>query len=546
MVVVAVLGYAAWLHPYGLDLVDEGTLLAQFDRVRRGEVPYRDFHTGYGPATFFVNAGLLRVLGVDVAAVRSGLLVVHAVAAGLFYWLAASVVGARLAVVAVVAVWTVFRPVAPGAFATFNVPYPGWYAEAIGYGALVLAVSRVGRSASGMAVVGALWGLAFAFKQNVAVLGLAGTLVYVALRADAADGERSRGLGWMLATAMLAGLLVVAAQGPMTAWECAVYGLPIAVLAVAVIRAAPGPDLVRAGVALGLGFAGVTIAVVAWVVRAAGATEVLAGLLHVASGAAEVFRRPYPGFFESVEPLARLGSGGAAAVRESSEGLWMLALPAAALAGATAACFRSGKHPPAFVLVASVSPFLFLQLFPRADFRHLLPVAGPLLLVGLGLLGGWTPGRRRRVVGGIVLAVAIGRMLPTIPVVLELGRPAAPGAPRVERASLRWDLMGPAHLRALPDAVGAAAGAETLVGFPALAFFNFATGAPSPLRHDYFFPGVPDAEESADVLARLRAQPPALTVVLDAPIAFFPDAFAAHAAVAEAMGSSTVGLMGAS
>ena len=54
---LVVAAYAAALRPYGIfDYVDEGLLLVQALRAARGQVPYVDFHTGYGPLYFRLQA----------------------------------------------------------------------------------------------------------------------------------------------------------------------------------------------------------------------------------------------------------------------------------------------------------------------------------------------------------------------------------------------------------------------------------------------------------------------------------------------------------
>ena len=51
---------------------DEGLVLFGADRVLRGDVPYRDFWTLYGPAGFYVEAALFRLFG-ETALVGRGL-----------------------------------------------------------------------------------------------------------------------------------------------------------------------------------------------------------------------------------------------------------------------------------------------------------------------------------------------------------------------------------------------------------------------------------------------------------------------------------------
>jgi hypothetical protein len=45
---------------------DEGIVLLGADRVLRGDVPYRDFWTLYGPATFYLPAAAFRLFGETV------------------------------------------------------------------------------------------------------------------------------------------------------------------------------------------------------------------------------------------------------------------------------------------------------------------------------------------------------------------------------------------------------------------------------------------------------------------------------------------------
>lgn len=48
-----------------LNLYDEGIILVGAERVLSGEIPYRDFWTMYGPAQFYILAGLFKIFGVS-------------------------------------------------------------------------------------------------------------------------------------------------------------------------------------------------------------------------------------------------------------------------------------------------------------------------------------------------------------------------------------------------------------------------------------------------------------------------------------------------
>jgi hypothetical protein len=127
------------------------------------------------------------------------------------------------------------------------------------------------------------------------------------------------------------------------------------------------------------------------------------------------------------------------------------------------------------------------------------------------------------------------RWLPNVAIVRAALSPAPPAAPLLDRAAIRWDLASSPALRTVPEVVDAVAGAPRLFGFPALAVFNFLSGIPSPLRHDYFFPGLLGDAEEQSIATELGSVPDTRVVVLHEALAFFPEAFASHAAIAAAI-----------
>jgi hypothetical protein len=534
LVVAAGLGMlllALALRHYGLDLVDEGTLLAQIERVRTGQWPYRDFHSGYGPALFALNAGLLQLFGVHLEVVRVGLAVTHAVGLAALAALAARTLGVAAGAVVVALTVAFFLPIAPGAFAVWNIPYPSWYAQAAGALALLAALAVERRGGVALLASGAAWGIAFCFKQNTGVLGLAAVLVWRAFeRHDEERGRAALGLG--LALALAAGTFVVAADGALGATGIAALALPALALAARVAQLRPRPALLVDAGWLAFGAALVVAPTLVVTGRAVGWDAMARQILHLGSGAAAIYGTAYPGPAELGTALGGL-SGGWRGLRQAMDLGWLFLLPLAHLVAALQLRAREGTRVWRLVVPAAI--LSYLQLYPRADFWHLLPFAGLSLIVAVGVAmpaSARLTGEHSTAVSALLaalLVLAFGRWRPNVDVLRALGSPAPP--PALERAAVRWDLATEPALRRVPDVVAALDGAPQVVGFPALAVFNFLSGRPSPLRDDYFFPGLLTERETRAITSTLEAARTARVVVLREPLAFFPAAFTSHAAI---------------
>ena len=71
LVFVGIVAQLVWMDAT-VGTYDEGLVLVGADRVLRGDIPYRDFWTLYGPGSFYLLAGLFRLFG-ELVLVERGL-----------------------------------------------------------------------------------------------------------------------------------------------------------------------------------------------------------------------------------------------------------------------------------------------------------------------------------------------------------------------------------------------------------------------------------------------------------------------------------------
>ena len=168
---VTALVYGALFNRESVLSYSIGYNLYSAERILAGEVPYRDFHTLYPPATLYLNAALFKWLGVTLYNALLGVFVFKSLTV-LFIYLSGRQVLSRswaLAAAALALVW--LRP---------NGPFK---AVPMHYGALLLAMalwlllkhSRAPRPAW-LFAAGCALGLLATFKHNIGAYALVGAL----------------------------------------------------------------------------------------------------------------------------------------------------------------------------------------------------------------------------------------------------------------------------------------------------------------------------------------------------------------------------------
>jgi len=149
----------------GLGLSVIGYSIAPAERVMQGEVPYRDFLFNYTPGTLWLNAALMKAFGVTLMATRIGLFAFKLLTLLTLFHVARRLTSgwAALVPVALTLAWL-------GQQQIFNV-YPNQYLVLFALAGLscMLRYDQTGR-ARWLLLCGLAVGLVFVFKYNVGVL----------------------------------------------------------------------------------------------------------------------------------------------------------------------------------------------------------------------------------------------------------------------------------------------------------------------------------------------------------------------------------------
>ncbi len=606
--------YAAFVG-YGYNLDDEGTILYQILRTHRGQRPYLDFHTGYTPAVFYLNALLFDLFGVSVIPLRAFLVAVNTLSVALIFRLALRLAPPAEAACAALT-YAFFLPFFGGQFASFNIPYPAWYAVAAWLGAQLASVKAVetGRR-FWLAAAGLLCGVAFSFKPNTGLMALGAAVLSQLLVGPLIVGR----LGAALETALLlmATLAVFAAMNlEVFTPHFGTIALPLVVLLLGATwlrrrarrEVRPGATrtvqgaLVDAACLLG-GFLAVNYVWLAYFLPRMGLAGFGRDVLLLGAGVERIYllyfplpniwtvllasalvlsylvpraigrspwRRRLLGWLGGLAVLAMgvvfylfaaAPEGVVVSIGLQLENLSFVVIPIVLAAAVLKWLYAIwSRRPlvtgplPMSLGVATVSLvyalLLFLQLYPRIDFMHVVVAMPSALVIAAGALyraERWWVAElgygSRATDGQAARAIRIARVVAMLPIALAL---LARCGPMIEA---RVDLWGAdAGLKRLTSlgrpqmpvsierdrdhdlrelrAVAAFVSRETRPGdaifaFPALGIIPFLTDRETPVPHDYFFPGRPEHAAEAVMTEIIHLRRPPLVVTLNDRYGYF-------------------------
>ncbi|MCK6556440.1 glycosyltransferase family 39 protein [Candidatus Binatia bacterium] len=608
-VFAAALAYFGLLAPYGLNVGEEGGTVYLIDRTLHGQRPYIDFISGYTPGFFYWHALLLDVFGTNLLVLRAALVLVHAVTVLVLYTLARTLVPPRYAALGafayaallpvVPAVSCSFNVVYPAWYAILL-----W---AVGIHAL-RRWSADGR-AVWLLLAGALAGLNFSFKPNSGLFNLAAAVLSVSFLCNAetqsAPGRpwKTIAANWLVPAAVLGGVAVVF-RSHLFGQEGLLLVLPIVALTAVCLLAYPeravsghGPGGIAATGSLLAGFAVVSGPWLAYYLWQLGWTRFAREVLFIDAGYEQFFYLAYrpPAWRDAALAAGLAGlvamayacSRGRVSGRSLLAGLFALVAGTAAWLGLAApmpegfqrsvlmrvqdasfaaailvhwaaiGCLSAGvadrmdgrpggaqrRRDLLLLLVAAL--FLYLTVYPRSDFFHLV-FSAPFTLVLAAALSYWLvalwraglPVRIGSLLDGtVVAAVAAGLVVIAAPqLALCVDVAMYPFAP--ERSGLVSVPLKRAPLLVRADGSGqpmrdlaavvdylerAQQPGDRLFTFPNLDLLCFLAGLHTPARIGYFYSGWPDHIVEAEVVDALTRQPPRFAVVANPAPLYFSD-----------------------
>jgi hypothetical protein len=582
LVGLATFAYLGLFRLYGFDVVDEGTLLAQIDRVARGGRPYVDFETGYTPGFFAVHAGLWQLTGAGLAVTRTFGIGLHALTTALLYGLAVRAGGRAIGGAATLLHVAFLLPVSMRFGAHFNVPYPGWLAAplALVAQAAVASQGRGGLRLLAVVVAGLAAGAAFSVKPNAGLLTLAGAALGLSL------GWRRGETGARVASALLRIAAPLATVALLYAGlDVAIFAALVVPVVVAALRAVPSRDVdgtsraapaARGGallapdgavvevLLLGATFLGVVLPWLLPLCFELGLARVVAEvLLFDGGGVVSAYLLPHPLPDLSTLALAfglvaaalltstrraalapfLVGAGFALAAvlasdaRLAAENALLWLAPAVLVAGLLATR-GAALAAIAFAAIQQV------QMFPRPDLVHLAQI-GPCLLLAAAFTGRSFADRWRahldarpavlpsRAVLGAIVLLCLARMAPSLGARLATAPVALPGGERhglviAERSAPDFAWLG----SAVDEISRRMAPGDPVFTFPDLAGVAYLAGRTTPYFYLYYVPGRPDRAGERRAVSDLDAVAPRIAVVGRARVPAFRGAEAYFTTVA--------------
>jgi hypothetical protein len=183
LVVVSLL-YLTMTMQRSIIVYDEGLILFGAERVLHGDIPHRDFFANYGPAQFYLLAGLYKLFGASVLIERVLDTLERCVCVALVFVivdLAAPRMHAILAAAASL-IWLQY-------FAGYGYPLFPALAAALAGLAILIAAHRRTPSASRLVAAGGCAGIVVLFRYDVGVVTFAAECTLLALT-PAPQGER--------------------------------------------------------------------------------------------------------------------------------------------------------------------------------------------------------------------------------------------------------------------------------------------------------------------------------------------------------------------